>query len=59
MTDAPQGEGACGKVFKALRGGVQDVAVKVLVYTDDEALAKFMEVRTHEQELQACAHTPC
>lgn len=37
--------GASGKVVKALRGGVQDVAVKQLLHTNAAAVEKFLEVR--------------
>jgi hypothetical protein len=40
----PQGQGAFGKVYKALRGGVQDVAVKQLHHTEDGQLEHFIEV---------------
>ena len=33
------------QVYKALRGGVQDVAVKVLLATDEEQLLQFEKVR--------------
>ena len=36
--------GASGKVVKALRGGVQDVAVKQLLHTNAAAVEKFLEV---------------
>lgn len=39
-----QGEGAFGKVLKALRGGVQDVAVKQRHHTEDGTLELFIEV---------------
>jgi hypothetical protein len=39
-----QGEGAYGRVYKGLRGGVQDVALKQLSHTGDEQLQKFIEV---------------
>ena len=39
-----QGKGAYGCVFKALRGGVQDVAVKQLVHGGTGQLQKFSEV---------------
>ena len=39
-----QGEGAYGRVYKGLRGGVQDVAVKQLSHTGDGQLQKFIEV---------------
>ena len=39
-----QGQGAFGKVYKALRGGVQDVAVKQLHHTGDGQLEHFIEV---------------
>ena len=39
-----QGRGAFGKVYKALRGGVQDVAVKQLHHTGDGQLEHFVEV---------------
>ncbi len=39
-----QGQGAYGKVYKALRGGVQDVAVKQLSHSGDGQLEKFIEV---------------
>jgi hypothetical protein len=32
------------QVYKALRGGVQDVAVKVLLATDEEQLLQFEKV---------------
>lgn len=38
-----QGAGSYGKVFKALRGGVQDVAVKQLLHTEDGQLESFVE----------------
>jgi len=34
-------------VFKGLRGGVQDVAVKQLLHTEDGQLENFVEVREH------------
>ena len=34
-------------MYKALRGGVQDVAVKVLLCTDEEQLLQFEKVRRH------------
>ena len=42
----PQGKGAYGRVYKALRGGVQDVAVKQLSHGGDGQLEKFIEVAT-------------
>ena len=44
---SPQGRGAFGKVYKALRGGVQDVAVKQLHHTGDGQLEHFIEVLEH------------
>ncbi|KAK9811452.1 hypothetical protein WJX72_004105 [[Myrmecia] bisecta] len=35
------GKGSFGMVFRGLRGGVQDVAVKMLTRVDDEQLAQF------------------
>ena len=40
-----KGKGAYGHVYKALRGGVQDVAVKQLVHGGTRQLQKFSEVR--------------
>jgi hypothetical protein len=40
-----QGEGAYGRVYKGLRGGVQDVALKQLSHSGDGQLEKFIEVR--------------
>ena len=34
----------CAQVYKALRGGVQDVAVKFLHRTSDEDINRFVEV---------------
>ena len=42
---------ACVQVYKALRGGVQDVAVKFLHRTSDEDLNRFVEV--------PCRAVPC
>ena len=39
-----QGQGAYGRVYKALRGGVQDVAVKQLVHGGTGQSQKFGEV---------------
>ena len=39
--------GSYGKVFKALRGEVQDVAVKQLLHAGDGQLESFMEVMRH------------
>lgn len=36
--------GSYGKVFKAVRGGVQDVAIKIMHEADDEQLAQFEKV---------------
>lgn len=38
--------GQFGSVYKAVRAGVQDVAVKFLHRTNAEDLTKFIEVRT-------------
>lgn len=38
--------GSYGRVFKALRGEVQDVAVKQLLHTEDGQLENFVEVRS-------------
>lgn len=35
------------QVYKAVRGGVQDVAVKIMHQADDEQLAQFEKVTTH------------
>lgn len=39
-----QGAGAYGRVYKALRGGVQDVAVKQLIHTGDGQMEQFISV---------------
>ncbi len=48
-----QGQGAYGRVYKALRGGVQDVAVKRLLHTGEGQLESFVRVRSN-----AAAATP-
>ena len=44
------------QVYKALRGGVQDVAVKVLLCNDNEQLAQFEKVRVRRRRLLDDAH---
>jgi hypothetical protein len=39
-----QGEGAYGRVYRGLRGGVQDVAVKQLLHTGDGQMGEFVKV---------------
>lgn len=41
--DLVLGHGAYGQVYKGLRGGVQDVAVKVLFDADEAALSRFIK----------------
>jgi hypothetical protein len=54
-TSSPrQGRGAFGKVYKALRGGVQDVAVKQLHHTGDGQLEHFIEVSERYQQSVGC-----
>ena len=40
-----QGEGAYGRVYRGLRGGVQDVAVKQLLHTGDGQMGEFVKVQ--------------
>lgn len=49
--------GSYGKVFKALRGEVQDVAVKQLLHAGDGQLESFMEVTQASPQLSA-THAP-
>jgi hypothetical protein len=44
------------QVYKALRGGVQDVAVKVLLCKEEEHLLAFEKVRTYD-ECDSILHT--
>jgi hypothetical protein len=53
-----QGKGAYGAVYKGLRGGVQDVAVKQLVHGSEAQLHKFSEVWVRPQSGPDCMDRP-
>ncbi|KAL3143486.1 hypothetical protein ABBQ38_002293 [Trebouxia sp. C0009 RCD-2024] len=46
------GEGACGQVYKALRNGVQDVAVKVLAAPQGNGIAEGIQLQILRKEIQ-------
>lgn len=46
------GEGACGQVYKALRNGVQDVAVKVLAAPQCNSIAEGIQLQILQKEIQ-------
>ena len=51
--------GSYGKVFKALRGEVQDVAVKQLLHAGDGQLESFMEVTRGSLQLHTVHNLEC
>jgi hypothetical protein len=55
----PEHTGSYGKVFKALRGEVQDVAVKQLLHAGDGQLESFMEVTRGSLQLHAVHNLEC
>ena len=44
MDSLPESSDAGLQVYKAVRGGVQDVAIKIMHEADDEQLAQFEKV---------------
>ncbi|KAL0049131.1 hypothetical protein WJX82_007250 [Trebouxia sp. C0006] len=45
------GEGACGKVYKAMRDGVQEVAVKVLAASQFSGIAEGIQLQVLKKEI--------